>query len=97
MYQIVQQSRAEKVAMYMRVNKRKLVDMLIACNDTIDSLTVYGAAPITEERRATVRQQRKQYICPKCGKDAWYSRSEHRWRCCMGASCRWAGKRPAIA
>ena len=59
-------------------------------------------APLIKESRPTVRakrpvQQRKQYICPNCSKSVWYSASEHRWRCCMGTSCGWKGKRPAVA
>jgi len=66
MYQIVQQSRAEKVKMYMRVNKRKLVDMLIACNDAIDSLSVYGAAPVNKERRSTSGNTQRLKLRPRC-------------------------------
>jgi len=58
MYQIVEQTRAERVKMYMRVNKRKLIDMLINCNDIIDAMTFYGAAPVNKERCKAVRAKR---------------------------------------
>jgi hypothetical protein len=39
MYQIVEQTREEKIAMYMKMPKKHLVDMLINCNDIILTLT----------------------------------------------------------
>jgi hypothetical protein len=47
MLQVVQQTRAEKMKMYMKVSKKKLCEMLINCNDILD-----------RERRKTVRAQR---------------------------------------
>jgi len=37
--QIVKQTNKEKTAMYMKLPKKKLVEMLINCNDVLDGLT----------------------------------------------------------
>lgn len=55
---------------------------------------------VSKERRKTVRkvkQQRKQYICPKCGAPAVRRVDGRSWYCTMNLSCRWVGKRPAVA
>lgn len=38
MYAIVQQTHEEKVKMYQKCKKKKLIEMLIACNDIIDTI-----------------------------------------------------------
>jgi len=40
MYQIVQQTREEKIAMYRKMKKKALAEMLVNCNDLIDTLTL---------------------------------------------------------
>lgn len=39
MLQIIEQSHEEKVAMYMKCSKIKLVEMLIECNKHLDALS----------------------------------------------------------
>jgi hypothetical protein len=39
MYKIVRQTREEKLAMYMKLRKKELAEMLISANDAIDNLT----------------------------------------------------------
>jgi hypothetical protein len=38
-YQVVSMSYEEKVAMYMKLKKRELVEMLIHCNELLDNLS----------------------------------------------------------
>jgi len=38
MIQIVKQTHEEKLAMYMKCSKKKLAEMLIACNDIIEDI-----------------------------------------------------------
>lgn len=35
MMQVIQQTRDEKIAMYMKLNKRELAEMLVNCNELI--------------------------------------------------------------
>jgi hypothetical protein len=39
MLQIVEQTKEEKMAMYMKLPKKQIVEMLINCNDIITALT----------------------------------------------------------
>lgn len=47
MLQVIQQSKEEKVKMYMKLSKKKLVEMLIECNRIIDAMPkfTYTAEP----------------------------------------------------
>ena len=38
MTQIVEQSRSDKIKMYMKIPKKKLVEMLINCNDILSNV-----------------------------------------------------------
>lgn len=38
MYQIVEQTDEEKTEMYMKLDKKELVRMIISCNNVIDNL-----------------------------------------------------------
>ena len=35
MFQVVEQTRDEKIAMYMKITKRELAEMLVNCNDVL--------------------------------------------------------------
>ncbi len=39
MVQIVEQTKEEKLAMYMKLTKKELAEMLINCNEIIDKIT----------------------------------------------------------
>lgn len=39
MNQVVEQTKEEKMAIYMKLPKKKIAEMLINCNDTINALT----------------------------------------------------------
>lgn len=39
MLQIIEQTREEKIAMYMKLPKKQIIEMLINCNDIITDLT----------------------------------------------------------
>lgn len=56
--QVVEQSRKEKVAMYMKVPKVKLVEMLINCNDILQ-----GAPQIYMESLPTYTQKKSPPLC----------------------------------
>jgi len=43
MMQIVQQTRDEKISMYMRTQKRKLAEMLVNCNEIIEALQSHNS------------------------------------------------------
>lgn len=38
MYQVIEQTKGEKMSMYMKMSKRSLAEMLINCNDIITTL-----------------------------------------------------------
>ncbi len=40
MLQIIEQTKEEKVAMYMKLPKKQIVEMLINCNDIITALPI---------------------------------------------------------
>ncbi len=40
MIQEIEQTKEEKTAMYMKLTKKELVEMLIECNDVLDDLKV---------------------------------------------------------
>lgn len=39
MYQIIEQTEEEKIAMYMKMPKKQIIKMLLNCNRLIDELT----------------------------------------------------------
>lgn len=82
MMQIVEQTREEKILMYLKCSKRELAEMLINCNDIIRLLTPSPAQPITWHQGVTTYyppcQHEMQYVqdtsagggfyqCKKCG------------------------------
>ncbi len=40
MYQVVQQTREEKIKMYMKCSKKELAEMLVECNRLLDLLAL---------------------------------------------------------
>ena len=38
MIQVIKQTRKEKIKMYMKVPKKKLIEMLINCNEILDGM-----------------------------------------------------------
>ncbi len=38
MMQVIEQTRDERIAMYMKLRKAKLAEMLLNCNEALDSL-----------------------------------------------------------
>lgn len=51
MMQIIPQTHDEKVKMYMECSKKKLIEMLIQCNNIIGSLTKETTAYIHENKK----------------------------------------------
>lgn len=58
MLQIKEQTKEEKMAMYMKLPKKKLIEMLINCNDVITELTQVNINPYNVVGELT---------CDKCG------------------------------
>ena len=46
MMQLVEQTRDEKMAMYMKLTKRELAEMLVNANDALQSLALSQLCPI---------------------------------------------------
>ena len=57
MLQIVEQTKEEKMAMYMKLPKKQIAEMLINCNDIITALTQAKNCSIP----AVIKS-----VCPKC-------------------------------
>ena len=43
MIQTIQQTRDEKISLYMRTQKRKLAEMLVNCNEIIEALQSHNS------------------------------------------------------
>lgn len=63
MVQVIEQSREEKINMYMELDKSQLIDMLINCNDLIRNLQ--GCRVFVPDSRTSAQK------CKFCGKDPW--------------------------
>lgn len=58
MIQVVEQTHEEKVKMYMKESKKKLVEMLIECNKALTMMTSYPPS---------VQVTKAPFQCPVCG------------------------------
>jgi len=60
MLQIVEQTKEEKMAMYMKLPKKQIAEMLINCNDIITALT---------QAKNCVIPAVSNHVCPDCNGD----------------------------
>ncbi len=59
MVQIIEQTREEKLAMYMKLPKKEIAEMLINCNDLIHTLT--------KNNKYTSPISMNEWVCDSCG------------------------------
>jgi hypothetical protein len=59
MLQIVEQTKEEKMAMYMKLPKKQIVEMLINCNDIITALT--------QAKNCVIPAVMGELTCDNCG------------------------------
>ncbi len=59
MLQIVEQTKDEKMAMYMKLPKKQIVEMLINCNDIITALT--------QAKNCVIPAVMGELTCDSCG------------------------------
>jgi len=67
MIKVIQQSRAEKMKMYMKVLKRKLCEMLINCNDILDRQSGVYVTDQKQDEALKPLHDKQIMPCPKCG------------------------------
>jgi hypothetical protein len=58
MLQIVEQTKEEKMTMYMKLSKKKIAEMLIDCNDII--------AALTQAKNCVIPADIDKLICDSC-------------------------------
>jgi len=58
MYQLINQNRQEKIAMYMKQPKKKLAEMLCNCNELIDHNSDYSGS-FTYDNKAILNKNRR--------------------------------------
>lgn len=57
MIQLVEQTREEKFKMYSKLTKKQIIEMLINCNDIIDSMAMNATKNIYEITAKTIAQE----------------------------------------
>ena len=77
MLQIVEQTKEEKMAMYMKLPKKQIAEMLINCNDIITALTQSKNCVIPAVMESLPHTQYR-WVCGKCD----FSSLELNWDKC---------------
>ena len=71
MLQIAEQTKEEKMAMYMKLPKKQIAEMLINCNDVITALTQAKNCVIPAVIKSVcdhdIRNFKDRQECEKCG------------------------------